>query len=782
MSMKQKLMLTLVLLVAIPMLVSVIASTWFARDIAGGLLIEQAREKLISVRELKKAHVEDFYESLRRHISTFSKNGSVKEAASNLGKAFYIYEKELTALDVQIKTDSLGKYYQNQFSNKYKSLNPTKKFDISGTIANLSKNKIALQTQFISENPNPLGSKHLLDTNDDNTTYNNQHRQFHSQFRNVLEEFGYYDIFLVHPTTGDIVYSVFKELDFATSLIDGPYANSGIGEAYRAAAAATDSEFIYISDFAQYTPSYEDPAAFIASPIFSDPNIFRGPELIGVLIFQIPGEALNSIMTNNQDWEAVGLGKSGETFLVGQDKLMRSSSRFLLEAPEDYAAYMRSHGIDENTLEEMLIKGTTVSLQGVDTVGVGKALNGEIGFDIFPDYRGISVLSAYSKLDIQDLHWYIFSEIDESEAYAPATTLSKSLLIFSSGAASIMLILAILLGWRFSIRLTSPITRLEKEIGEIEADSDLTRRLHSDSNDVTVGIANSLNKMFDKLHDIVNMVATNSMSMETASNNVNEVSTATNQSIHKQSAETDRMAGAMQQITKTVVDVANNADDANNAAKEANSQAIQGNEVVIAASGSIHDLAQDIQQTSVVIKKLANDSDNIGGVLDVIRAIAEQTNLLALNAAIEAARAGEHGRGFAVVADEVRTLASRTQESTEEIQTMIERLQSGTHDAVNAMNKGQQQAEVSVSQAREASEALQQITRSIADITQMNENIANASAQQRTVAEEIDDSIRNIAETSNTTTEGALKTEHASNELTQLSIDLKRAVQRFKFN
>jgi len=135
-----------------------------------------------------------------------------------------------------------------------------------------------------------------------------------------------------------------------------------------------------------------------------------------------------------------------------------------------------------------------------------------------------------------------------------------------------------------------------------------------------------------------------------------------------------------------------------------------------------------------------------------------------------------------VVADEVRTLASRTQESTEEIQTMIERLQSGTHDAVNAMNKGQQQAEVSVSQAREASEALQQITRSIADITQMNENIANASAQQRTVAEEIDDSIRNIAETSNTTTEGALKTEHASNELTQLSIDLKRAVQRFKFN
>jgi methyl-accepting chemotaxis protein len=781
MTMKQKLMVTLVFLVATPMLVSIVASTLFARDIAGQLLVEQAREKMISVRELKKSHIEDYYKSLRRHITMFSNDGSVKSAAIRFSRSFYQYKNEIEIHDKNEEKASLEDYYQNIFGENYRALNAGKTIDISATIDQLSENKGALQAGFISQNTNPLGNKQLLDAVDENSAYSEEHKDFHPQFRNVLEEYGYYDIFIV-DASGDILYSVLKQIDFATSLKDGPYAKSGIGDAFRAAVAAADPSFYYITDFTQYTPSYDNPAAFIASPIFSDATKYVESKLIGVAIFQISGSVINTIMTNKQDWKAVGLGESGETFLVGEDKLMRSSSRFLLEDPESYSELQKSIGTNANTVDVMQAKGTSIAFQPVNTLGIDKALGGEVGFDIFPDYRGVSVLSAYSKLDIPDLNWYIFSEINESEAFAPAAILSESLLLSSGSAALVTLFIAILLGWRFASRLTTPITQLEKEIGEIEAASDLTRRLHGASRDVTVGIVDSLNKMFEKLQDIVKMVATNSKSMETATTHVNEVSAATSLSIQNQSAETDRMTEAMKKITETVVDVANNADEANNAAKEANSQAKQGNEVVMAASDSIHALAQEIQQTSEVIGQLASDGNNIGGVLGVIRSIAEQTNLLALNAAIEAARAGEHGRGFAVVADEVRTLASRTQESTEEIQTMIERLQSGTRNAVTAMTKGQERAEITVSQAGEASEALQKITHSISEITQMNGNIAKASTMQRSAVEEVAEGIRNIAKISTTTTEGAIKAEQATNDLMQLTVDLKRAVQRFHFD
>jgi len=228
------------------------------------------------------------------------------------------------------------------------------------------------------------------------------------------------------------------------------------------------------------------------------------------------------------------------------------------------------------------------------------------------------------------------------------------------------------------------------------------------------------------------------------------------------------------------MEVANNAAQAATAADEANQRAGRGREVVEQVRHSIEILADKVRSGADAIKQVEQESDAIGQILDVIRGIAEQTNLLALNAAIEAARAGEQGRGFAVVADEVRTLASRTQESTSEIQAMIERLQSGTQQAVEVMEQGQTQANGSVELAQSANEVLQAITEAVHQISLMNTQIATASEEQSAVAEEINRSVISISEIAEATAEGAQRATGSSGRVAELANELKSLTAQFK--
>ena len=242
-----------------------------------------------------------------------------------------------------------------------------------------------------------------------------------------MTKFGYYDIFLADPETGDLVYTVFKELDFSTSMIDGPYAKSGIGQAFEGANTGTTTETVTITDFAPYGPAYQDQAGFIASPIFD------GEQKIGVLIFQMPIDIVNSIMTNDGKWSEVGLGGPGETYLIGEDSTMRNQSRFLIEDQPNYLKIIQASGLPKHIIELINAKHTSIGLQPIKTKGAEAALSGTTGFEIFPDYRGVSVMSAYSPLSIQGLSWAIMSEIDEAEAFRGVHTLQHEIMTPRNG-------------------------------------------------------------------------------------------------------------------------------------------------------------------------------------------------------------------------------------------------------------------------------------------------------------------------------------------------------------
>jgi methyl-accepting chemotaxis protein len=250
--------------------------------------------------------------------------------------------------------------------------------------------------------------------------------------------------------------------------------------------------------------------------------------------------------------------------------------------------------------------------------------------------------------------------------------------------------------------------------------------------------------------------------------------------VQQQQAETEQLATATTEMLNTVGSVAHNAEDAALAAENADKEAKGGQEIVNNTVNSIYSLSSEVESAASAINQLSADSESIGAVLDVIKSIAEQTNLLALNAAIEAARAGEQGRGFAVVADEVRTLAGRTQASAQEIEDMIARLQSSAADAVKTMNSGQEQTKACVEQAASAGSALQKITDAVTVISDMNKDIASAADEQSSVTQEMNQNAVTISEVADRNAESGKFLAESSSELSTLASELQDMISRFK--
>lgn len=312
------------------------------------------------------------------------------------------------------------------------------------------------------------------------------------------------------------------------------------------------------------------------------------------------------------------------------------------------------------------------------------------------------------------------------------------------------------------------------------ASGDLTARINYNRRDEFGHITGDFNTMTSQLQDAFSEFLSATGQVTIASEQTSAITEKTNKGIREQQIQTEQVATAMNQMNATVQEVAQNAAHAAEAAALADSEALNGKDVVQQTIVMINKLSTEVKDSADAIREVEKDSEQIGSVLDVIKTIAEQTNLLALNAAIEAARAGEQGRGFAVVADEVRTLASRTQESTTEIESTIAKLQTGSRHAVVAMEHSLEQTQQSVGQAELAGEVLQVIAQAISSIHDMNTQIATASEEQSAVAEEINRNVVTISEISNQTAEGALQTADASSQLATLSEDLQRAINKFQ--
>ena len=499
-------------------------------------------------------------------------------------------------------------------------------------------------------------------------------------FEKYIEKYGYYDLFLMNPD-GYCFYTVARESDYETNFVEGKFSDSNLGRLTREVLETGGFGF---ADFSPYAPSNDEPAAFIAQPIVNSEN----SQLELVVALQLSLDAINGIMGMRS-----GMGETGETYLVGSDKLMRSDS------------YL------DPTNHTVVSSFANPSTGAVDTEAANDALLGKTNVKIMTDYNGNPVLSAYTPVDVFGTRWALLAEIDEAEAMAVVKDMEKTssasqghLVKWVAGVA----IGAAVIVTVFSLIITRMITNPFKKI---------FRGLKSFSNRELTDTADTFNQIITGMTEVVDQVNSAASQVSSASMVLAEGSTEQASSVEETSAALEQMSA----MTRA------NADNA----KQANELAVQAN----AAAEHGHTTITGINESSEQISKINR----------VIEEIAFQTNLLALNAAVEAARAGEHGKGFAVVADEVRNLAQRAAGATRETTALIEN---------------------SVSRSREGVEAIGTIVDGVAKVTGLIESISRASEEQ---AEGVDQVKTAVSQIDNATQQNAASAEESSSAAAELN-------------
>ncbi|MBD5772477.1 methyl-accepting chemotaxis protein [Marinomonas colpomeniae] len=746
MTFKKQILIILVLVGLIPALIV----TGIALYSSSSSMTSMAYNQLSSLRETKKDVVEEYLHGLEDVISLVAGSPEIKRDLIDFDNAYQnLLTKDFVKLpDINTVRSDLLRFYKNEFEPALvENSNGLKTPSMASLIDPLTDTAAILQYAYISNNSNEVGSKGKLLDSKSGFEYDAVHKKAHVYLTELQEKFEFYDVFLVNQE-GDMVYSVFKELDFATSLADGPYRDSGLGEAYRRGIKPEKGAKVFI-DFSLYVPSYNAPAGFIASPIIDDDGTH-----LGVIIAQFPIQKLNELMAKRQ-----GLGETGETYLVGKDKLMRSDS-FL--DPVNHSVFASFQTPEKGS---------------VDTEAARRAIQGERGIGIITDYNGNSVLSAYTPLDVDGLGWNLLVEIDESEALASTHEFFQVITV----VVIMMMIIVAFVAVAVVKMITKPLGGDPKEIQAIVntiADGDLTYEF--DTSVSSSSIYGSMAKMTLNLKELIGQIRQTIHTQGETSHQLGVITEDTSANIQTQHSSTTQIAAAMNEMTTSFLEVSQNIQEAALASEEANLNLDESLSYVSKAADDIHDVAEELKRSQGSVDRLAQRTADISAVVETIQGISDQTNLLALNAAIEAARAGETGRGFAVVADEVRGLAQRTQHETQQISSIVEALQSGSQEAQGMIHSSVKSAEDVAGKSKATLGKLNTAVVNVKRVSDISMQVSSASEQQTGVANEISESLESVTALSSENEQSINTIFHSGETIKSLSDELNNQIQRFK--
>ncbi len=731
-------------LAIIPLIIAAGIIGYLSYQSAKSTVQGRVAEQLKSVRVVQTQQIKSYFDALKETMLVTSTNPTVREQFKRFRDVYPSVASTLS-IPLEAQRDAVRDYFKGNFTEEFKLRNAGSESDTAALVDALPASAIALQYLYIANNANKLGEKNRLTMSElDSTDYSATHVQFQPWVSNVVEQYGLYDFFLV-DMKGDIVYTYLKETDYGTSLVDGPYSETNIADAYQQARDAVDPKAVHLVDYRPYIPSYNDQAAFLSIPIFDVGDGARSEgEKIGVFIVQVPIAKVNALMTFNKDWVGSGLGATGQTLLVGSDALSRSISRELEQNPKAYSASLAANGVNQAVINSVLSRQSDIGARKLTSEGVSQAIAGNTDFAIYKNHLGREVLGAYGPIDVLGLPWITIAEIDQAEAFLPVQALLERIGIAALGTTGVLALLGFIFASALARSINRPIAHLQSTIQEVTsgnldartkmlptdelgqlgnafdtllddrvsqlisaahqneimnnsvidimqslgqiAQNDLTVKVPV-TGDVTGAIADAINFVTTETSGALRQVLGISANVARASTQVRQRAADVMTAAEKNGVEVTSTSRELEGAAAALNEIAGQAHSASEAAERAIAATGQALKIV---SETVHGVAlsrDQIRETEKRLKRLGERSQEITTVVNIINQIAERTSVLALNAGMQAAAAGDAGRGFALVADEVKRLAESARDATRQIGTLVNGIQADSGDTIRTMNE-----------------------------------------------------------------------------------------------
>lgn len=456
------------------------------------ILKQSAAERLQAIRIGQSQKVEDYFHNIENELLTLSKNQMVIDAMRQFRIGYNLTKYNALSKD---EAAMLDQFYQKKFLPELQ-----KHSNIEPIFKNLRPKSTAasyLQYHYIVQNQNTPSKKDLAQNIDDANHYNKIHLTYHYSFKEIAERLKFYNLCLINDETGEIVYSVFKESDFATSLMTGPYRYSHLASLVKKINTSHDREHVHMEDFAKYRPSYNNPAAFLGI------SLYDGDEKLGILAVQIPIDPINNLMTFQYDWQGGGLGTTGESYLIGEDMLMRSTSRLFLEDQKAYVEKLKDLKVPQKEIDQILRANTTVINQKISTTASTRALAGLESTHIIRNYFREKVLSTYARLTIFDHKWAIITEMGISESQKQIFDFQKKFFMYTILIVFLVTMFALIIARSF----TKPLNELLEGVKQIEeGKTDISVSLNT--NDEFKELSDSFNLMARKIKEQKELIET----------------------------------------------------------------------------------------------------------------------------------------------------------------------------------------------------------------------------------------------------------------------------------